>query len=209
MLSGLGVDERVLSRLDIEGYELRYLPWLLPLKGEKIQAYASRIAAKIEHDCPILLGLSFGGMMAIEIAKIRPIQQIILISSAKTKAELPWYFKLAGRLRLHLLIPTALLKRTNPLTYWLFGVRKKKSKQLLTAILQDTDGRFIRWAIPQILFWKNEASPVPILQLHGASDHLLLKAGLKNPDRLLPKAGHFMIWEEAEQLNQIILQHLD
>lgn len=208
MLSGLGVDERVLSRLDIEGYELRYLPWLLPLKREKIEAYASRMAAKIEHDCPILLGLSFGGMLAIEIAKIRPIQQIILISSAKTKAELPWYFKLAGRLRLHLLIPMALLKRTNPLTYWLFGVGKKESKQLLTAILKDTDSRFIRWAIPQILFWKNEALPVPIFQLHGASDRLLLKAGLQNPDLLIAKAGHFMIWEQANELNIIIKDNI-
>jgi pimeloyl-ACP methyl ester carboxylesterase len=210
MLSGLGVDQRVLARLKVEDYEMRYLPWLLPKKREAMAAYAARMSAMIEHDNPILLGLSFGGMMAIEIAKIRPIQQIFLISSAKTHRELPWYFKLAGRLHLHRLVPSFLLKRTNPITYWLFGVKTKESKALLTAILKDTDSQFIRWAIPQILFWKNEtALENSTIQLHGKADRLLLASGLKSPDHLIPKAGHFMIWEQAEELNGILGSYLD
>ena len=43
---------------------------------------------QITTEKPIILGVSFGGMLAIEIAKAIDCEQVILVSSAKTRLRL-------------------------------------------------------------------------------------------------------------------------
>src|SRR6187402_1248228 len=100
-ISGLGADERAFSRLKVEGYRIRCLPWLTPEPGESINAYATRMRAEIIEENPILCGLSFGGMMSIEISKQIPVEKLILISSIKSVKELPRWMKTCGFLRLN------------------------------------------------------------------------------------------------------------
>src|SRR5262245_48050637 len=105
-ISGLGADEKAFSNLRLNGYELKYIPWLRPHKREKIEEYAKRMSASIQHDSPILLGLSFGGMIGIEIAKQMPLQKLIIVSGIKSTSELPRWMKVAGVLYLNRLLPT-------------------------------------------------------------------------------------------------------
>ena len=69
LLSGLGVDDRVFEKI-VFPYPHTFIKWMLPLVQETMQAYAKRLSEQITHANPILIGLSFGGMMSIEIAKI-------------------------------------------------------------------------------------------------------------------------------------------
>ncbi len=62
-ISGFGADERVFSRLNFGDNNVHFIPWLLPEKKESISEYARRMAEKIHHENPVLLGRSFGGMM--------------------------------------------------------------------------------------------------------------------------------------------------
>ena len=77
-ISGLGADHRLFSRLNLPGLSLYDLPWLPNQPDEPIAHYADRMKAAIRHDNPILLGVSFGGMMAIEIAKLYQSATVIL-----------------------------------------------------------------------------------------------------------------------------------
>src|SRR5258705_6725488 len=104
-ISGLGADERIFTNLRLEGYELKHIPWLRPNKKESLQEYAKRMAKSIQHDSPVLLGVSFGGMIGIEIARQIPLQKLIIISSIKSADELPQWMKLAGTLQLNKLVP--------------------------------------------------------------------------------------------------------
>lgn len=83
-ISGLGADEKAFSRLSIEGYQLQIINWLKPLHNETLQEYATRMRETIKEEEPILIGLSFGGIMCTEIAKQIPVQKIIIISSIKS-----------------------------------------------------------------------------------------------------------------------------
>lgn len=94
-------------------------------KRETIESYAARIRSQIKTKNPILLGISFGGMMAVEVAKQIETDKVILISSAKTKHELPSYYRFSGKLRLYKIIPTWILKSANMVVYWFFGVQSK------------------------------------------------------------------------------------
>ena len=80
LLSGLGADERVFDFLDLSQYKVNYIRWIIPLKNELITDYASRLCTQIHSARPLLIGVSFGGMIAIEIGKLIPTEKIILIS---------------------------------------------------------------------------------------------------------------------------------
>jgi len=155
ILGGLGTDERIFKYIDFSGFAVYYIKWVSPLKAETIQSYAKRITEQIHFQKPILIGVSFGGIMAVEVAKLIATEKVILISSAKTKHELPFYYHLAGILQFHKLLPARLLKYPNHFAYWLFGVKNRRDKDLLAAILRDTDKSFLIWAIGAIATWKN------------------------------------------------------
>src|SRR3990167_10569628 len=147
LFSGLGVDERVFQQLDFSRYSPVYIKWIPPQEKETIESYAGRLRKQILESKPILIGLSFGGMMAIEVAKQIETERVVLIASAKTKNEIPFYYRWAGALRLHKLLPTALVKQATFLSNWLFGVTRSRDKLLLKTILHDTAPIFLRWAI--------------------------------------------------------------
>ena len=127
-ISGLGADERVFQYLNLEGIEPVFIQWLEPLSNEKIENYAARMSAFITTPRPLIVGLSFGGMITIEIAKSIDYQQIILISSAKNRYDLPLLYRLSGRFNLHKILPIHFVKNIKILRYFTFGIKTKSEK---------------------------------------------------------------------------------
>src|SRR5690606_39042337 len=107
--------------LDFSDYSTTYIKWIVPQDKETIEQYATRLLDQITTTKPTLIGLSFGGMIAVEVAKQIETEKVILVSSAKTKNEIPFYYRLAGKLRLHKLLPMGLLKSSNFISNWFFG----------------------------------------------------------------------------------------
>ncbi|MCP1996093.1 alpha/beta hydrolase [Flavobacterium sp. HSC-61S13] len=106
ILSGLGVDRRVFDRIDFGNLNPEFIDWIETIYNESLADYAKRMVQLIPDENPILIGLSFGGMVAIEISKIIQTEKLILIASAKTKYELPLLYRIAVILKLNKLIPT-------------------------------------------------------------------------------------------------------
>ena len=207
LFSGLGADKRVFENLSIEGYKLNFIEWTEPQKSETIEKYASGIAKQITTKAPVFIGVSFGGMMALEVAKFIKPAKLILISSAKSKSEIPFIYKLAGNLHVHQLIPASVLKSANPFTYYFFGAKQKKTRQLLKQILNDTDPAFLKWAIDKIIKWENTVVPKNALHIHGSSDKILPLKRLK-ADIVIDAGGHLMIVEQAKQISEEIINIL-
>ena len=172
MLSGLGADKRVFDFLDLHGFKLIHIEWIKPLEDEKIESYAHRLLRQIKTSRPRMIGVSFGGIIAIEIAKQIEINELILISSVKTKTDIPFRYRLAGNLWMNKLIPAPLYPKANFVVYWLFGVRKKKEKELLKAIMDDADNDFVDWATNEIVTWENEKQVPNVVTIHGTADRI-------------------------------------
>src|SRR5258708_3024786 len=103
-ISGLGADQRIFSHLKVPGVRLLHLPCLIPNTDESIGAYALRMKADINGDNPVLMGVSFGGMMAVEIAKYYTAATVILVSSIGSRHSLPWWMMVCGQLGLNRLM---------------------------------------------------------------------------------------------------------
>lgn len=207
ILSGLGADRRLFAKLQFDGFEVHHLEWLTPEHNEHLAHYAQRLCMHIQAPNPILIGLSFGGIVAMEMAKQIPVKKLILLASVKTKHDIPWYYRTAGRLHLHKAMPTTLLKKTNPLTYWFFGTHNEEERLLLKQILQDTPPQFLRWAIHQIVTWQNQHIPANLIHIHGAADRLL-PLPKQTPTFVLKNAGHFFTLNRAPELNRLLLEVL-
>lgn len=203
LLTGLGADERVFHRLDFSEFQITYIKWIEPHRKESIESYASRLLEQIKDPNPVLIGLSFGGMMAIEIAKHIETSKVILIASAKTKHEIPFYFRLAGRLKLHRALPTRLIKRSNFITNWVFGTTTTSDKQLLKEILNDTNPVFLKWAIEKVLRWRNLHKHSNVFHIHGTRDRIL-PATFVNCNVKIKNAGHFMTLNNAEEVSHLL-----
>jgi len=202
IFSGLGADERVFQNLDFGKHSVTFINWIIPEKNETIERYASRIRRGISSPNPILVGLSFGGIMAIEVSKQIPVEKIILISSAKNRYEIPWYYRFIGRFRLNRLVPVKLLRSANRLTYWFFGTSTAEEKRLLKIILKETDGVYLNWAIEQVLRWKNLEHPKKPFHIHGTRDHVLPLP--PNVDKIIEGGGHFMLLNKSDEVNDIL-----
>ena len=82
-ISGLGADKRVFEKLTLD-LELIPIDWITPYKNERIEDYAKRLSKKIDKKEEfIIIGVSFGGLIATEISKILKSKLTILISSAE------------------------------------------------------------------------------------------------------------------------------
>lgn len=204
LISGLGADERVFQNLDFGRLKPTFIKWIEPEGNETIQEYALRLSEQIDSSKPIILGVSFGGMIAIEIAKLIDYQQVIVISSAKTKSEIPLIYRILGRLKLHKLVPIRLFKQANILTHWFFGMNSKAEKKMLKGILHDTDSTFLKWAIDAILNWKNEVIIDKLIHFHGDSDRILPIKNIKKVDFIIPNGGHLMVLNRADEITHAL-----
>lgn len=205
-ISGLGADKRVFRKLAFPAdLECIYLDWLNPNANESLADYAKRLSSEIDTAEPfILVGLSFGGMLATEIAKILQPEQTFIISSLTSYKEIPWYFRFAGKLRVHQAVSIDLAKRSGSLAHRLFGLKKQDEKAMLNQIIADTDPVFLKWALGCILNWENTIKPPNLTHIHGETDKILpLK--YTRPDIIINKGGHLMVYTHAKQIADLII----
>jgi pimeloyl-ACP methyl ester carboxylesterase len=202
-ISGLGADERVFDKLRIHGATLEYLQWLVPKKDESIESYGSRMSLKVKDRDPILLGVSFGGIMAIEIAKQIRLRQIILISSVKSKDELPPWMRLCGKLRLHALLPPRSPKWFGAIADNYLGAATEEEKLLAKKFRQTVSPVYLHWAIDKVINWQNTTSPSTIYHIHGSDDKTFPIRNV-HPTHIIKDGGHFMVLNRADEIAGII-----
>ena len=207
IFSGLGADESVFKKMDFSGLKITFIYWLIPNERESIENYATRILSQIKTEKPTLIGLSFGGIMAVEVAKQIETEKVILIASVKTKTEIPFYFRLVGKLNIHRLLPIILFKKSNFISNWFFGVKSTFDKELLQKILKDIDTTFLSWAIDRIVGWSNQTKLKNIKHIHGTSDRIFPICFI-DCEFKVNTGGHFMTLNKAKQLTEIVRELL-
>ena len=197
----MGADHRVFSRLNLPENHT-HLSWIENEPDETLESYALRMADKITHKNPILIGLSFGGIVAQEIAAIRPVEKIVLISTIKSQMEKPWYFKLASRLRLIDMIPEILLKSPNTFVYFAFSLQTREEKRMLKQCIEQSSPAHLKWAMKQVVDWPSTVHKTPTFHIHSTRDRIFPIKTI-NFDALI-NGGHFAIYTNADELNEVL-----
>ncbi len=210
-ISGLGADERIFSKLNVPGVQFFYLKWITPLKAERIEAYAKRMWGQmiLSNGDPatagplILMGVSFGGMMAIEMAKQIPVAKVILISSVKSRRELPAGIKLAAALGLYRLIPSKQAAWMRSIGNYFLGAEREEEICLSNEFIERVNPVYLRWAIKVIGRWRNEWSPPELYHIHGSRDRTF-PLNRVVATHVIEGGGHFMVMNRAKEVSRIL-----
>jgi pimeloyl-ACP methyl ester carboxylesterase len=203
IFSGLGADERVFQQLDFSAYATTFIRWEVPQKWENIENYTTRLLPQIASIRPTLIGLSFGGLIAIEIAKQIETEQVILLASIKSKNEIPFYYRWGGKLMLHKLLPTHLLKGRNLFSNLVLRNSSNADRLLLESIFAGTNPIFMRWAIDKAVRWKNQKQLENIRHIHGTADHIF-PFRYVSCDIKIKDGGHLLTLKNADEISRIL-----
>ena len=208
-ISGLGADKKAFQKIKLPPvYEPVYLDWIVPEKNESLNNYARRFSSLIRHDDAfILIGLSFGGMLACEIARLRNPLKTIIISSIGSSDELPWYYKKAASIGLHKYVPIRLLTAGSILKN-MMGTASREDKAIIINYAKYADPGLIRWSMNAILSWDQRERLPGLVHLHGTRDHML-PIKFTRPDYVIKNGGHLMVFNMAEEVNRILNEVLE
>ncbi|NNK81666.1 MAG: alpha/beta hydrolase, partial [Flavobacteriaceae bacterium] len=90
-MPGMAANSKIFEYIDLpkDQFRCHLLEWFLPLEKETLQAYAKRMCSNIKHENVVLIGVSFGGILVQEMSRFLRIRKLIIISSVKSREELP------------------------------------------------------------------------------------------------------------------------
>ncbi len=205
LIPGLGADERVFQYLQLPDANVQIIRWIPPRKSESLPDYSIRLKKQIGNSADFIIGVSFGGMIALELNKIVRVRKVILISSVRDSSELPWILKLIGKTSLLSVIPSKIFRWPNSIVNLLFGVRSKSDKELLRTIIKDSDPGFAKWALTAMTKWKYNNIAENVIKIHGNKDYLIPD---RTSDYVIDGGGHFMIVSGWREISAILKKEI-
>ncbi|MDB5191189.1 MAG: alpha/beta hydrolase [Segetibacter sp.] len=202
-ISGLGADKRAFSFLDLSFCDPVFIDWPEPLPAETLGGYAERLYSKINDEHATVVGLSFGGMLATEMAIKHPALKVIIIASAKTYREIPGYLRFWRKLPVYNYLPKTKMKVAGKFVLRILGAQGSAERALQYQILQESNPMFTRWAMHAIVNWKNETVPQNLVHIHGSADKLLRYKYVK-AHHTIKDGQHVMIMDKAAELSELL-----
>lgn len=203
-ISGLGMDERIFYPLNLPEINRVYIQWVQPLEEDTIATYAKKLLPQIDVSQPIVIvGYSFGGMLATELSQLIPTAKIILLSSAVTASAIPNKYQVFRRWKVIDRIPFRILRRPNAPVFYIFGIKSKQNKTFFKEVMQTTDEHRFKWTVKAIQQWDNEIIPKNVIQIHGTKD-LLLPLIPNETSIKIEGGGHFMLLEQVEEVSTVL-----
>lgn len=207
---GLGANSKIFEYLELPAasYDLHFLDWIIPTSiDETIEHYAQRMCDRIEHPNPVLIGVSFGGVMVQEMSKLISARKTIIISSVKSKAELPKRLRLARATKAYKLFPTKSVGNIASYEKYAFSGFTKKRVALYKKYMSMHDERYLPWAIHNVLHWKQIRPLENVMHIHGTDDGVFPIKHIK--DSMIIEGGtHTMILNKAKKISKLLVAHI-
>jgi pimeloyl-ACP methyl ester carboxylesterase len=208
---GLGAGPEIFEYLNLpeDKFELHFMEWLIPeTSAESLQHYARRMTKMVKSESPVLIGVSFGGLLVQEMSKLIPTRKTILISSLKTSKELPNRLKLLRILGLYKLFPTKRISRIDDFSRYSFHQTVRKKAELYNRYMSVRNEKYLNWAIKTVLHWKEVDEFPDIVHIHGTRDEIF---PIKHIGDCIPVEGgtHAMIITRAKSIRELIIKSLE
>ena len=201
-MPGLAANASIFERISLpaDQFDTYFMEWEIPLDNETLSEYAQRISKKVTHKNPVLVGVSFGGILVQEMAQFLNPSKIIIISSVKSNLEFPTAFKLAKQTKAYKLIPTSLIENVYNLAKFTFGEKVIKRLKLYQMFLTVRDKKYLDWSIEKIILWDRKKADSNVVHIHGDADEVFPIKYIQ--DCIVVKGGtHIMILTKYKWIN--------
>ncbi len=202
-IPGMAADVSIFENIKLPENQFKAytVPWKIPHKRESMEGYAKRMCYEIKHDNAVLVGVSFGGIVVQEMSKYLKLKKLIIISSVKSKYELPNRMKIARKTKMYKLLPTSLVSRIDNWEKLAFGEFAKKRAAMYQRYLSINDKTYLDWAIEKMVCWDQEEYPDGLVHIHGDKDIVFPISNIKDCITV-DKGTHVMIVNRARWFNK-------
>lgn len=203
---GLAAGPEIFENLNLpeDKYELHYLEWKTPLALEEtIANYAMRMSDDVKDKNPVLVGVSFGGIMVQEMSKYIEAKKIIIISSVKHHNELPKRFQMVKFTKAYKVFPTKVVSNFEDYAQYFLGKSLKKRADIYKKYLSVRNQLYLNWSIRNVIKWEQNLATENIVHIHGVKDKVFPIKNIKNCIKI-EGANHVMIITKAKKISKII-----
>lgn len=209
-IAGMGADTRLYQNIKFpEGFEVIPADWLIPEQADTLTTYAAKL---IQHyqikPGDIVIGNSLGGMIAVEIAKQIKLDKVILISSIKTIAEAPAYFKIFRTVPIYKAVPGKLMTSMGSLIKLVFGKMAPADLALFKSMLGKSSPVFLKWSMRAALYFDNQDEIPHLYHIIGDKDLVFPYQKIKNPTAIIKGGTHIMMFNRAAEISRILTEIL-
>lgn len=209
-IPGMAAGKEIFGNISLpqEKYEIHVLEWLIPENGESLKEYAKRMASRITEPNAILIGVSFGGVVAQEMSLLLDLKKIIIISSVKTRHELPRRMRWSSATGLYKLIPTSLVLSVEDLTKFAVGPKSRKRLRMYQKYLHVRNKQYLDWALEKMITWDRIEKLQDVIHIQGDRDPVF---PVKYMDNYISVSGgtHIMILNKASEITQKIREIIE
>lgn len=205
LIPGQGGDKRLFNNLKLDdSFKVKHIEYKLPLKGSSMQQYAKQLSEQVDtNENFMLIGVSLGGMLAVEMSEILKPEKTIIISSAKNNKDLPKKLLMQQKVPFYKLVSGKVARWSAFVLQPIVEYDRNKEKETFKAMLTDKDPEFLKRTIPMIINWERSINESNIIQIHGDKDNTI---PIKNVEYDIRVNGgsHMMVLTEGEKLSEIV-----
>lgn len=202
LMPGMAANPSIFEYLKLPDtqFTLHPLSWKIPEANDTLEVYAKKMLEEVKEDNPVLIGVSFGGVIVQEMAKYITAKKTIIISSVKSKNELPKRMRFSRALGLYRIAPVSLVRNIDILANYAIGDRLKHKVALYQKYLSITNPVYLNWALQQMLCWEQTEYNEDLVHIHGTDDPVF---PYKYIDKCIPIKGgtHAMIITKCKWFN--------
>lgn len=203
MMPGMAANPSIFEYIELNKnqFEIHWMHWIIPLEKESLAEYAQRMSAQIKHENPVLIGVSFGGVLVQEISKLIEVKKLIIISSVKQTSEIPKHMQIAKDTGIYKYIPFGLLNYMDQIEKLPIGNLVRKRIKLYKQFLSVNDKEYLDWAVKQMVCWEQQKPIENLIHIHGDEDRVF---PIKYIDNCITISGgtHIMIINRFRWFNK-------
>jgi alpha/beta superfamily hydrolase len=201
-MPGMAASSLIFERIKLpeDAFEMHMLDWFMPDKSESLVDYAKKMAEQIEYPAPVLIGVSFGGILVQEMAQFLNPRKVIIISSVRSNVELPRRMKIAKTTKAYKLLPTGMAQNLDVLAKFSFGSIIKQRLKLYEKYMSMRDKVYLDWSIDQIINWSRAVADEKVIHIHGDADEVFPIKNIKNA-KVVKGGTHIMIINRYKWFN--------
>lgn len=206
LFPGQGSDSRIFDSIVFDSsFKVKVIEYGTPDKGMSMSSFAQQLVQHIDTtENFILLGVSLGGMLCIEMSEVLHTMKTIIISSAKNCRELPIRYRFQKVIPIYKLVPKKMIFAGAKILQPIVEPDRKKNKMVFKSMLAAKDARYMKRTVGLIINWDRAQNSKEVVHIHGTKDHTIPLRNIKNPRTVVQNGSHMMTLTTAKEIQEIV-----
>ncbi|WP_375577876.1 alpha/beta hydrolase [Marivirga tractuosa] len=202
LFPGQGSDERLFDSLKFKNdYKIIHIKYPIPEKGSSLPEYAKRIAKQIDTTQQyIFIGVSLGGMIISELNDFLNPEKSIIISSAKTRSELPFRYRFQKAIPIYKIVPPKLMLAGAKFLQPIVEPDRNTNKAIFKSMLSSKDPVYMKRTVEMIIKWDRKIELKNFIHIHGTKDRTIPIRNVK-PTHIIEGGSHMMTLTQPSPIN--------